>query len=484
MSIKRRDFLKLGTAVAAASSLPAAHLPLAAQAAAPAAPEPPADITLTIAPMAVQLAPSRIVSTIGYNGTAPGPVLRMKEGVPVTVDVINQTDTPEQVHWHGQFLPADVDGSEEEGTPFIPPHGRRRMHFTPKPAGTRWYHTHTMAMENLYTSTYTGQFGFVMIEGPSSPFQSGHFDQELFLALRDWEPFFSTQLVDTDDLNPTTPQPEKPAVLDTRPDGWEIGAEIYSINDKALGAGEPLRVRTGERLLLHILNASAIEIRYLSLPGHRFQVIALDGNPVPTPAAVEVLQIGPAERIDCYVEMNHPGVWILGEPTDIVRNAGLGVIVEYAGQRQAPVFTPPANPRWDYTVFEKPGAPVPAPDNVINMAFEMTPRGQGMMNTFTVNGKSYPHDREFMLKPGARHRLIFHNRTADSHPLHLHRHTFELTEIYGKSTRGILKDTVVIPVYGRIAADFTADQPGPSLFHCHIQMHMDYGFKALLRNEG
>ena len=124
-----------------------------------------ADVTLTIAPIALELVPNRIISTIGYNGTSPGPLLRMREGVPVTVDVINDTDTTEFVHWHGMLIPSDVDGADEEGTPAIPPNGRRRYQFTPKPAGTRWYHTHAMAPGDLHRSTYTGQFGFLMIEG-------------------------------------------------------------------------------------------------------------------------------------------------------------------------------------------------------------------------------------------------------------------------------------------------------------------------------
>src|SRR6202163_63772 len=76
-----------------------------------------ADITLQIAPVTVELAPDRVVSTIGYNGISPGPVLKMREGVPVTVEVVNDTDVPEQVHWHGLTIGADVDGSDEEGTP-------------------------------------------------------------------------------------------------------------------------------------------------------------------------------------------------------------------------------------------------------------------------------------------------------------------------------------------------------------------------------
>src|SRR5665213_4496631 len=85
----------------------------------------PADFTLRIAPVAVEIAPSHFVSTVGYNGTSPGPVLRMREGKPVTVDVINDSDAPELVHWHGMFLPAQIDGAEEEGTPVIPPGARR-----------------------------------------------------------------------------------------------------------------------------------------------------------------------------------------------------------------------------------------------------------------------------------------------------------------------------------------------------------------------
>ncbi|MGH9483339.1 MAG: multicopper oxidase domain-containing protein, partial [Terriglobales bacterium] len=382
--MQRRDFLKLGPLLATAAAAPnllaaGAEGPSPGQQAAPAG---AADLTLTIAPVAVELAPSRILSTIGYNGTAPGPLLRLKEGVPVTVEVINQTDTPEQVHWHGLFNSADTDGADEEGTPPVPPHGRQRYRFTPRPAGTRWYHTHTMAMSDLHRASYTGQYGFLIVEGASNPYQAGHFDQELFLALRDWEPFFTTQLVDTDDLDPTLPQPEKPAVLDTRPDGWEIGAGIYSINDKALGAAEPIRVQAGQRLLLHVLNASAIEIRHLALPGHRFQVLALDGNPVPNPAPVDLLLLGPGERIDCTVDMNQPGVWILGAPQDDIRNAGLGVIVEYASQNQQPQWVAPAKLGWDYTLFGKtPAAPVPPPAHVLDMVFEKTPRGQGMLNT-------------------------------------------------------------------------------------------------------
>ncbi len=192
--------------------------------------------------MMLELAPQVVLSTIGYNNQVPGPLLRMREGQPVAVEVVNETDVPEYVHWHGLFVPSEVDGAEEEGTPPVPPHGRRRYQFVAKPAGSRWYHSHAMAMLDLHRGTYTGQFGFLMIDSGNNP---GLYDQEVFLALREWEPYLSTMDQDEMAADPNDPMPEKPATPDTRPNGLEVGAPLYSINDKMLGAGEPLRVQSG-----------------------------------------------------------------------------------------------------------------------------------------------------------------------------------------------------------------------------------------------
>jgi FtsP/CotA-like multicopper oxidase with cupredoxin domain len=486
--VQRRDFLRFGSltfAQAAATRLLPAQIQgqmpgqMAQNASAP-PPEGKADYTLRIAPVTVELSPERILSTIGYNGASPGPVLRMREGKSITVDVINATDVPELVHWHGLLIPSDVDGVEEEATPFVPPQGRRRYQFTPRPAGSRWYHSHAMAYSDLHRGSYTGQFGFLQIDSGSDP---GQYDQEVFLALRDWEPFFTSNMEDTDEEGQSDPQLEKPAVLNTDPNGLEVNSNTYSINDKSLGAGEPIRVKEGQRVLFHLLNASAIENRRVALPGHKFKVIALDGNPVPSPQAVETLFLGAGERIDAVVEMDHPGVWILGATEDPIRTAGLGIVVEYANQHRQPQWIKPSTLRWDYTIFGRPeGAQPPrTPDHTFDMVFEKIPGGSGKFNTWLVNGKPYPHEKEFILQQGARYRLIFRNRTDDAHPMHLHRHQLELTEINGIRTSGIIKDTVVVPYYGRASVDFTADQPGLTLFHCHIQQHMDFGFKALFR---
>src|SRR5258708_16951713 len=144
-----------------------------------------ADFTLRIAPVSVELAPGIIVKTIGYNGTVPGPLLRMREGVSATVEVVNDTDAEELVHWHGLSVPSEVDGASEEGTPTVPAHGRRRYTFVPKPSGTRWYHTHNMAGTDLTRGMYSGQFVFLYVEPKTEP---GKYGREVFLAIHELEP--------------------------------------------------------------------------------------------------------------------------------------------------------------------------------------------------------------------------------------------------------------------------------------------------------
>jgi FtsP/CotA-like multicopper oxidase with cupredoxin domain len=150
----------------------------------------PADVTLRIGPVLADIAKDHTISTIGYNGAVTPPPIRLREGVPVTVDLFNDTDTAELVHWHGQLIPAEVDGAEEEKSLVVPAHGQLRYRLTPSPAGTRWVHSHVMSMSDVNRGTYSGQFGFVYVEPKQNP---GQYDQEVFLATHEWEPFFTTE---------------------------------------------------------------------------------------------------------------------------------------------------------------------------------------------------------------------------------------------------------------------------------------------------
>jgi FtsP/CotA-like multicopper oxidase with cupredoxin domain len=481
MMLDRRSLLKC------AGWVPLMHAaPRLVQAADEAAAKP--DHTLRIGTGLVELSPRHIVSTTLYNGQFPGPLLRLQEGQRVVVDVHNDTDTPELVHWHGQMIPSDVDGAAEEGTPFVPAHGMRRIAFVPKPSGFRFYHTHVVAGGDLNRGTYTGQVGPVYIEPKQNP---GAYDLEVFLVMKEFAPTLSRGgdmamdvLAGTalQELRQKGRAADEEAKETTK--GFEVSYDLFAINGRMLGHGEPIRVRRGERVLFHVLNASATEIRSLALPGHTFRIIALDGNPVPAQADVPVLWLGTAERISALVTMNHPGVWVMGDLADDDRRHGMGIVVEYAGRKGKPQWVKPMPFLWDYTRFGKGAVTISAADETIQVTVVKHNAALSGFNQWTLNGEAFSMDMMrpmYTLQQGRRYRLKFRNASDDIHPLHLHRHSFELTRIAGKPTAGVIKDVVMLGGFQEVELDFVADNPGMTLFHCHQQLHMDFGFMALFK---
>ncbi len=413
----------------------------------------PADITLTTAPIRVEIAPGKIFRTIGYNGTVPGPPIRWPEGKPISIDVLNQTDSPEIVHWHGLWIPSSVDGAMAEGSPMIAPQGRQRYSFTPIPSGSRWYHTHTFAGHDLKKATYTGQFGFFYIEPKENP---GDYDQEIFMALHDWNPHMSGG---------------GDASMD-------VSYDYSTINGKMLGAAEPIRVKEGDRVLFHILNASATLTHWLACSGHPMQVKSMDGNPVPVTKSIGAVRLAAAERIDLVIEMKQPGIWIFGETREGLRKSGMGIVLEYAGRQGEPRWLAPPETVWDYLQFAN-SQKAAEPDENIRLVFRSKFAGHGDFDRWTINGKSFPHTDTISLAQGKRYRLVMQNESTDDHPVHLHRHTFEVTSLGGSTVSGLMKDVLVVKGRSTAEVDFVAANPGMTLFHCHQQSHMDFGFMML-----
>src|ERR1700744_147391 len=426
-----------------------AALPLAAQ---------PADYTLEIAPFTIENSPRNHYKTAAYNGSGPGPLLRLKKGRAVTIEVRNRSSEEEVVHWHGLFLPSQIDGAMEEGTPHIPPGGEARYTFTPRPGGTRWYHTHVRAGNDLSRGLYSGLHGFLMIDLKSDPVR---YDQESFVVLHDR----GGQLLTSGDgsMNPSY--------------------EVSTINGRVMGYGEPLRVRGGQHPLLHVLNASPTEVHWIALAGHSMQVISLDANPVPQQKIVPMLRLVPAERASVIIKLNHPGVWILGEVRKHVQASGMGMIVEYAGSAGEPQWQQPQQLIWDYAQFADAPSSQAAPEATeIPLVFTPKFAGHGALDHWAINGKSFPDTDSPTFIQGRRYRLIFRNHSTDDHPVHLHRHSFEVVRIAsGQRLRGLVKDTILVAAGTDVVVELTADNPGPTLFHCHQQDHMDMGFMMLFR---
>ncbi len=463
--MNRRKFLSSAGAVMAAHSLPGL---LKAQAATHAKPAGKADHALRIEPCTLDIGPGVSVKTMAFNGQVPGPLLELREGVPVTIDVTNASPTPDLTHWHGLAIDSLNDGAMEEGSPMIAPGATQRYSFTPKPAGTRWYHTHAGAFGNLSLGTYSGQFGFLLIQGKDKP---AAYDQEINLAIHHWEPSFVPMVMSMREQSSNSP-------LTT---GSDVGYKYATFNGHMLGAGEPIRVKPGQRVLMRLLNASATENVVLALPGHQFKIVAMDGNPVPNPKSVEVLSLAVAERVDAIVEMNSPGVWILGSTLGKAREMGLGIVVEYAGQTGKPIWKDPAPAEWDYAQFAAKTAPAAPDENFVLTFRDIGPQHGSQFDTWTINNKSWPEIEPLVVHAGKRYRMTFRNGSGDQHPIHLHRHTFEVTRIGDKQMSGLMKDVINVMPLDSVDVDFVANNPGDTLLHCHQQLHMDYGFMQLIK---
>lgn len=300
-----------------------------------------------------------------FNGQFPGPLLRFREGEQTTVEIRNDTDTPEQ-------------------------------------------------------------------------------HQEVFLTLKEFEPWFSHGADMANDflaggevkeLKDRGESEMAVSLKEGRPRGFEVNYRTFTINSRMLGHGEPIRVKRGERVLFHILNGSATEIRSLALPGHTFSVVAMDGNPLPVP----VLWLGTAERISAIVEIDHPSVWIHGDTADDDRHHGLGIVVEYAGQQGKPHWIPPRQVH--YLHFGNSGGPIAQPDEVFEMTFAKRNAALHGFNQWTINGTPFPDTQMmapplFRIKEGKRYRIRMRNESDDIHPVHLHRHSFELTRILDALRQG------------------------------------------------
>jgi len=148
----------------------------------------------------------------------------------------------------------------------------------------------------------------------------------------------------------------------------------------------------------------------------------------------------------------------------------MGMVVEYANRSGSPLWTKPPNAAWDYTIFGRKVETTEPAGGIVPLVFRKKFAGNRWVDHWTINGKSFPKSDPIRVYANSRYRLHFDNQSDESHPVHLHRHTFELTTFAENVTAAVMKDVIVVPARKQVEVDFTADNPGPTLFHCHQQL--------------
>jgi FtsP/CotA-like multicopper oxidase with cupredoxin domain len=432
-----------------------------------------------------------------YQGTVPGPEIRVRQGERLRVLAENRLPQETTVHWHGIRVPNAMDGvphlTQEpiaSGRSFV-------YEFDCLDAGTFWYHPHMKSFEQVER----GLAGALVVEEP----EPIRVDRDIVWVLDDWR------------LTPDARISEDFGNMMDASHAGRLGNTV-TINGRM---PDRFSVRAGERIRLRLINAANARIFSLEFEEHKPVVVALDGQPVEpfVPSDGRIL-LGPAQRADLVLDcVGRPEARFAVTDRFYPRQQYRLVDLVYEGGaplRDSPLDAPirlTANPIAEpglhnavrHTVEFGGGMMDPkmmrkmrqnrrndsAPDR------DAGPGDRGMMggmmqrmqhgSVWSINGVFAPqgdhvHEPVLTLERGKSYVLDMLNDTAWWHPMHLHGHVFRVQSRDGRPTvRRELLDTVLMAPGERVEIAFVADNPGNWMFHCHILEHQQAGMMATVR---
>ncbi len=283
---------------------------------------PPALVTYTLTASEFEwaLMDDVIVKVWGYNGQMPGPELRAREGDTIQVTLENDLPIPTTIHWHGVNVRPAMDGVAGLSQAPVAPGQSFTYEFVAKPAGTRWYHSHT----DPAIQVPMGLYGPLIIDPAST---AEHFDREYTLMLAEWDLELTPEVA-------TGKATAGPGDRTLR--GGQLGADFFLINGRMHGGIPPIGIAKDERILVRLIHAGAIP-HPIHTHGHSFTVIATDGNVVPEVARLtkDTILLAPAERYDLAIEGNNPGVWMVHCHIEHHMANGMMTTLWYDGEQPA-----------------------------------------------------------------------------------------------------------------------------------------------------
>lgn len=438
---------------------------------------------LSAAPASLAIAGQSALPVWAYNAQVPGPVLRYRRGEVLDLAFHNRLPEPSTIHWHGLRLPNAMDGVPHITQAPVASGERFRYRFALPDAGTFWYHPHLGTPEQVER----GLAGALVVEDDAPP----PVDADVVWLIDDWR---------------------------LGPDG-RIAEDFYNFRDVSHAGrlGQHLTVngqlapvlplQTGQRLRLRLINAANARIFALELQGLPAWLIARDGVPADTAVPWEgPLLLGPGMRADIIVDAVLAGSHAL---TDRFGR----------GQRTLGTLAVSGSQTLERLAAPRPAQREPLPEPVLERAVQQElVMGGGMMNRFgwpedppeeraarrqrqlsgarepdpvwTINGQAHMthhagHPPEFSIRLGQTVRMVFDNRTAWWHPMHLHGHHFRILTRNGEPLpERPWRDTVLMAPQDRIEIAFVADNPGRWLIHCHVLEHHAGGMGTMFEVVG
>jgi FtsP/CotA-like multicopper oxidase with cupredoxin domain len=397
--------------------------------------------TLTAQPAHLSLGAGAAVDAWTFNGTAPGPTLRVRQGDLVVVHLVNHLAFGVTIHWHGVAVPNASDGAAGVTQDAVQPGQSYIYRFVAKEPGTYWYHSH----QESFTQVTQGLYGMLIVY-LATPIEHDNIDAPV--ALHEWNGKLA--------INQTTGTLRIPA----QPGDWAR---------------------------LRIANTSAQQL--VTLLGAPFTVVALDGHELnrPTPVSAQLLPIGEGQRYDLRFQMPASG------PVTLVTANGNGALQHtpavVVGDGNPPIVLPTVSPQWfDFSTYG-----TRRPDPITQRShFDATYTitlggGLGFSNgrfgpIFTLDGKTFPDTPTILVRPGQLVRFHIVNQSGETHPMHLHGHTFAVLSRDGHALSGspVYLDTVNIQPHETYDLAFYANNPGLWMFHCHDLYHANHGMDMMV----
>jgi FtsP/CotA-like multicopper oxidase with cupredoxin domain len=448
------------------------------------------------------------VATWSYDGTVPGPVIRVNKGDTIRATFTNKVAQPTSVHWHGVALRNDMDGTLVTQQP-IAPGASFTYQFRASDPGTYWYHPHTG------TQLDRGLYGMLIVDDPA---EAGGYDQEWLVVLDDWidgvggnTPDKVLALLKQGMSSMSSPSPSMSGMGGmgspssagsmgsmgagtgsgvllsgaTSPllggDAGDVRYPYYLINRRVATAPHVFAGKPGQRVRIRILNAGGDTAFRVALGGHTMTVTHTDGQPV-QPVRTQALLLGMAERYDVLVTLED-GVFPLVAYAEGKDATALAVVRTGAGT------TPSADamPAELAGVLRGYGSLRPAAPAATAVQPDVTSRLEltGNMSSYSwgFNGASQPMGEGFIgpsyprlvrVQQDKRLRVTWVNTTKMWHPMHIHGHTFQV------NGTGPLKDTVNVFPGQTVTCDFDTNNPGQWMTHCHNVYHEQAGMMGVI----
>ncbi|MEQ7050209.1 multicopper oxidase family protein [Paenibacillaceae sp. P-4] len=450
-------------------------------------------LTITAQPSNLEVSNGVVLPVWTFNNSVPGPQIRVKVGDTVKIKLENELPEPVSIHWHGYPVPNGMDGIPGVTQDAVVPGKSFIYEFKATVPGTYWYHSH----QDSVNQVDKGLYGSLIVEDPKE-----QVDRDYALVLDEWMSIgkMNTERAEEkksenhSDMSMSDMDHSKINMSKSGMSGMDHGSmsmgghdmsmyDLFTMNGKSGDAIEPLIVKQGEKVRIRLINAGYLS-HQMHLQGHQFKVIAMDGQPVNSPAVIQdkVISIAPGERFDLEFVADNPGTWLLDEHSKEDRAHNMRAVIQYEDftKQAAKSDALETLPQFNLAAYGKMAEAAFTLDQTYDQQVMMnlnTEMRNGEM-VYTINGKVFPDTDKIKVAKGDKVMVTFVNQSpTDDHPMHLHGHFFQVLSRNGQPLQGspVVKDTLNVKPGEQYVIAFEADNPGDWMFHCHDLHHASAG---------